>query len=81
MTIVTVRPHSQLSRLLEEADQSHQPVFLTGKHGNGVLLSESDWNALRETLYLHQFPGLIESILQADQEPLDEGTPLEKIVW
>ncbi len=43
---------SQLSELIESVSQSHQPIVISSQHGNAVLLSESDWNAVQETLYL-----------------------------
>ena len=41
---------SRLHGLIEEAVQTHQPIMITGKCGNAVLLAEEDWNAINETL-------------------------------
>ncbi len=41
----------------------HRPVRITGKRTNAVLVSESDWNAIQETLYLLSIPWLIEETL------------------
>ena len=46
---------------------------------NFVVLGEKDWKAIEETLYLNQFPGLVESIKEAAKEPLDEGTSLGEL--
>jgi PHD/YefM family antitoxin component YafN of YafNO toxin-antitoxin module len=46
-----------------------------------VVLGEKDWKAIEETLYLNQFPGLTESINDAANEPLDQGTALEDLDW
>lgn len=43
--------------------QSHEPLQITGKRGNAVLLSEDDWRAIQETLHLVSIPGMRESIL------------------
>ena len=52
-----------------------QPVTITNNRGkNGVLISEDDWNAIQETLYLNSIQGMTESILEAGQEPVSEGT-------
>ena len=66
------RARSQLFRLLQEVTEAHTPVQITGKHGNAVLVSEEDWGAIQETLYLLSIPGMRESLLAADEEPLDE---------
>ena len=38
-----------------------------------VILSEEDWKAIQETMYLNSVPGMADSILEAAEEPLDEG--------
>ena len=48
----------------------HEPVVITGKRGNAVLLAEGDWNAINETLYLLSVPGMRESIVEGMQENL-----------
>jgi antitoxin YefM len=53
---------AKLYKLIDETTQTHQPIVITGKRGNAVLLSEEDWNAINETLYLVSIPGLRESI-------------------
>src|SRR3982074_3612494 len=50
-----------LYRLIDEAADSHRPVQITGKRNNAVLLSEGDWRAIQETLYLLSVPGMRES--------------------
>jgi prevent-host-death family protein len=54
----------RLYALIDEVGDSHEPVQITGKRGNAVLLSEADWNAIQETLHLVSIPGLRESILE-----------------
>jgi PHD/YefM family antitoxin component YafN of YafNO toxin-antitoxin module len=44
--------------------QSHEPVQITGKRSNAVLLSQDDWRAIHETLHLVSIPGVRESILE-----------------
>ena len=53
---------SRLPDLIDAVGQSHQPIFIAGKSGNAVLLSESDWMAVQETLYLLSVSGMRESI-------------------
>jgi len=60
----------------------HKPLRINRRNGqNFVVLSESDWKAIEETLYLNQFAGLVESIHDAAAEPLDEGTAFEDLDW
>lgn len=59
---------AKLNRLIEEAIKTHWPIIITSKHGNAVLISESDWNAISETLYLLSVPGMHESIKQGLEE-------------
>jgi len=59
-----------LYRLIDEAADSHQPVQITGKRNNAVLLSEGDWRAIQETLYLLSVPGMRESIRKGLAEPV-----------
>ena len=54
----------RLYALIDEVGQSHEPVQITGKRGNAVLLSEDDWRAIQETLHLDSIPGMSESILK-----------------
>ena len=79
MTTVNVtEARANLYKLLDDASASHEPVVITGKRGNAVLLAEGDWNAINETLYLLSVPGMRESIIEGMQENLDEtSTELE----
>jgi len=53
---------SSLYKLIDETAASHDPIIITGKRNNAVLLSEEDWSAINETLYLLSMPGMRESI-------------------
>ena len=51
MTVLSAtEARSKLYSLIDEAAETHQPIVITGKRGNAVLLSEHDWNAIKETL-------------------------------
>ena len=63
MTIINVtKARSNLYKLIDEAHQTHQPITITGKRGNAVLLSEDDWTSINESLFLLSVPGMRESI-------------------
>ena len=59
-----------LYRLIDQTAESHQPVLISGKRANAVLVSADDWSAIQETLYLLAVPGMRESIKDAMAEPL-----------
>ena len=63
---------ANLYRLVDEAADSHQPIHITGKRNNAVLLSEADWSAVQETLYLLGVPGMRESIREGMDSPVEE---------
>ncbi len=59
---------STLYRLIESLQEGHDPVLITGKKGNAVLVSEDDWRAIEETLYLVSIPGMTQSIKKGMKE-------------
>jgi len=65
---------SKLYSLIDEATDTHQPVVITGKRGNAVLVSEDDWNAISETLYLLSVPGMRESIKEGLNQDLSDSS-------
>ncbi|WP_447895383.1 type II toxin-antitoxin system Phd/YefM family antitoxin [Vreelandella sp. GE22] len=73
MTAITAtEARSNLYRLIDETAESHQPIAITGKRNNAVLVSEEDWSAIQETLYLLSVPGMRESIREGMDTPVDE---------
>jgi prevent-host-death family protein len=65
MTILNAtEARAKLYSLIDEAASTHQPILIRGKKGNAVLLSEEDWNAINETLYLLSIPGMRKSIIE-----------------
>ena len=71
-TMSATEARRQLYKLLDDVSQSHEPVQITGKRGNAILISEEDWRAVQETLYLVSIPGVRESILEGMASPTDE---------
>lgn len=69
-TISVTSARAKLYQLVDETLSSHKPVVITGKRGNAVLLSESDWNAISETLHLVSLPGMRESIQEGLKEEI-----------
>jgi len=70
---------ARLYRLIDEAALSHEPVLISGKRGNAVLLSEDDWRSIQETLYLLAIPGMRESIVKGLKTPVAKCA--KKLNW
>jgi len=60
----------QLQQSIDSVSQSHQPIVIAGQTSNAVLLSESDWALVQETLYLLSVPGMRESIREGLATPI-----------
>ena len=65
--------------LVDEVAESSEPVAITGRRGNAVLVSEEDWRAIDETLHLLSIPGMRESIRAGMKEPLSKS--VKKLSW
>ncbi len=78
-TLNATEARSKLYNLIDEIAQTHQPIIITGKRKNAVLLSEEDWNSINETLFLLSIPGMRESIREGMNESLDDCE--KKLDW
>ena len=72
-TLNVTEARANLYKLIDDTSVSHEPVIITGKRGNAVLLAEDDWNAISETLHLLSVPGMRESIVEGMQESIDSA--------
>ncbi|HQT82406.1 MAG TPA: type II toxin-antitoxin system Phd/YefM family antitoxin [Ferrovaceae bacterium] len=70
ITITASEARAGLYRLIDQVAESHKPIVISGKRVNAVLVSEEDWSAIQETLYLLAVPGMRESIKDAMAEPI-----------
>ncbi len=71
-SIGTTEARRELQRLVDEVQESHEPILITGKRANAMLIGEDDWRAVQETLYLVSIPGMRESIIEGMATPIDE---------
>ena len=71
-TITATDARKRLYKLVDEVQESHEPVQITGKRGSAVLVGEDDWRAIQETLHLVSIPGMRESIVEGMATPVDE---------
>ncbi len=78
-TLTASEARAKLYKLLDKAAESHEPIEITGKRHNAVLISEDDWRAIQETLYLLSIPGMRESIRKGLKTPLNKC--IKKLAW
>lgn len=73
-TLTATRARASLFKLMDQAAESHQPIQITGRRHDSVLISAEDYSAMQETLYLLSIPGMRESLLKAKKAPLKSYT-------
>jgi prevent-host-death family protein len=73
-SLPVTQARSRLYQLLDEAADSHEPIQITGKRSNAVLVTEDDWRSIQETLYLLSIPGMRDSIRKGMAEPLSKAS-------
>lgn len=78
-TISITEAGNNINKLIDMTTSENEPIQITGKRGNAVLISEDDWRAIKETLYLTSIPGMRGSIVKGMKEPLSKTT--SKIRW
>ncbi len=69
--VTASKARSDIYNLIDGTATDHTPVLITGKRNNAVMISEEDYNAMQETLYLLSIPGMRESIVEGIKTPLD----------
>lgn len=67
--------------LLEQAIKYNEPINISTKNGNAVVLSEEDYNSLMETLYIETIPKLKEEILERANDTEDEFIDENEVEW
>ncbi|MBN1518445.1 type II toxin-antitoxin system Phd/YefM family antitoxin [Candidatus Sumerlaeota bacterium] len=78
-SITATEARKRLYTLLDEVAESHEPVQIAGKRSSAVLISEEDWRAVQETLYLAGIPGMSESIRKGMKTPVEKCA--KKLDW
>lgn len=77
MSVSQVR--ADIYNVMDETAQTHEPILITGKRNNVVMLSQEDWNAIAETLYLNSIPNMASSIQEIMNT--DDSEFSENIEW
>ena len=77
MTATAAR--TNLYNLIDQTRDCHEPIIISGKRNNAVLISEDDWNAIQGTLYLCSILGMRESVIEVNKKPLEES--IKELDW
>jgi PHD/YefM family antitoxin component YafN of YafNO toxin-antitoxin module len=80
-TVTATTFRKNLFGLLSETISSSVPLQVTTKDGNAVVLSETDYNAMQETVYLLSVPGMRESIVEGMKTPIEDCIPESAVQW
>ncbi len=76
-TINITKARADLYSLLLETSESHEPIHITRKKTNAILLAEDDWRSIQETLYISAIPGMRESIIEGLDTSIQETEELD----
>jgi antitoxin YefM len=78
-TLTATEARKRLYTLVDDVAESHDPIQIVGKRNSAVLVSEEDWRAIQETLYLSSIPKMRESIRKGLKTPVEECE--EELDW
>jgi antitoxin YefM len=78
-SITATEARKKLYALLDDVAESHEPIQIAGRRNSAVLVSEEDWRAVQETLYLVGIPGMRDSIRKGLKTPVDKCD--EELRW
>ena len=70
ITLSVKEASDKLPDLVENTIAKREPVLISGKNNNAVLMAESDWQAMNETLHLLSAPGMRDTIQKGLPENL-----------
>jgi prevent-host-death family protein len=62
----------RLDTILEEVQNTYEPLIITSEKHSAVLISEDVWRSIEETLYLTSIPGMKESIIAGMKENIKD---------
>ncbi len=72
ISVKVIKARANFYKLLDRIAESHEPIQITGKRSNAVLISEEDWRSIQETLYLLSIPGIRESVHKGLKTPVEK---------
>ncbi len=68
-------------KLLENAIKYNEPINVSTKSGNAVILSEEDYNSLMETVYISSIPKLKEELIERKNSSDEDFVSEDEVEW
>ena len=83
MTSISVtKARQNIYQILNDVNENSEPITITNTNGkNAVIISEDDWKAIQETIYLNSIPGMAESIREGGKIPIEDCVPEDEVDW
>ena len=72
---------NNIYELLKQTIQFNEPVNISTKDGNAVVISEADYNGLMETVYFTSIPEMKEKLIKGKNTPKEECVAEEEVEW
>ena len=70
---------ANLYKLVSDVNVGYNPITIVNSKGkNAVLISEDEWNSIKETLYLTGTPGYLDSIKEIEASEIWENSEIYK---
>lgn len=79
INVTTAR--KDLYKLIQKTNLNNKPIQIHGKNGNAVLISESDWREIEETLYLNAIPGMAAKLIEGMNTSDKESVSADDVEW
>ena len=80
--ISVTKARENIYQLLSDVNLNCEPITITNNKGkNAILIGEADWRAIQETLYLMSVPGMVESIIEGGNEPIEDCLSEDEVEW
>lgn len=67
--------------LLKQTIKFNEPINISTKDGNAVVISERDYNGLIETLYLTSTPEMREKLLKGKNTSKEDCVSEDEVEW
>ena len=81
-SISAAKARENIYKILNDVNENSEPITITNTKGkNAVIISEDDWKAIKETIYLNSIPGMAESIRKGGETPIEECVPEDEVDW
>ena len=81
-SISAAKARQNIYKVLNDVNENSEPITITNTKGkNAVIISEDDWKAIKETIYLNSIPGMAESIREGEETTIEDCVPDDEAGW